>query len=303
MAGENRDPKVVWHEPTRRWVMALYLEGHSYALLSSPDLKDWARLCQIELGEASECPDLFELPVNGQAGNSRWVFWGADGSYLLGSFDGHVYRPEGPVQRYNWGGDSYAAQTWSDIPAEDGRRIQIAWLRVNLPGMPFNQCMTFPCELTLRTTPEGIRLFSQPVREIELLHEKGHRWGALALRPGENPLAGITGDLFDIRAEWTVGDATEFGVTIRGISVTYDVRQQTLTCQGRSAPLQPIDGRIRLQILVDRASIEVFGNDGGVGMPIGAIPDGEQRSLEVFSRGGDTQIELLEVYELRSAWG
>ena len=308
VAGQNRDPKVVWHEPTHRWVMALYLEGHTYALFSSPNLKEWAPLCQLELGEASECPDLFELPVDGEAGNTRWVFWGADGSYLLGSFDGRIFQPQGPVQRYNWGGDSYAAQTWSDIPAADGRRIQIAWLRANLPDMPFNQCMTFPCELSLRTAREGIRLVSQPVQEIELLRHEGHHWGSVALRPGENPLAGIVGDLFDIRAEWAVGGATEFGLSIRGIPVTYDVRKQVLTCQGRTAPLQPVDDgcthprRIRLQVLVDRASIEVFGNDGCVAIPIGVIPDDANRSLDAFSRGGSTWIESLEVYELRSAW-
>jgi fructan beta-fructosidase len=303
VAGQNRDPKVIWHEPTRRWVMALYLDGHTYALFSSPDLKEWKQLCQLDLGEASECPDLFELPVDGEAGNTRWVFWGADGSYLLGSFDGQTFQPHGPVQRYYWGGDSYAAQTWSDIPVADGRRIQMAWLRVNLPGMSFNQCMAFPSELTLRTTPDGIRLFSQPVREIALLRHREHRWEAMALAPGDNPLAGIVGDLFDIRAEWAVGDAAELGLVIRGIPVAYDARTQSLTCQGRTAPLQPVNGRVRLQVLVDRASIEVFGNDGHVAMPLGVILDDENRSLEAFSRGGSTWIESLEVYELRSAWG
>ena len=53
----------------------------------------------------------------------------------------------------------------SNIP--DGRRIQTGWGRIEHKGMPFNQMMLFPCDLTLRTTAEGVRLFCEPVKEIE----------------------------------------------------------------------------------------------------------------------------------------
>ncbi|MGQ9632389.1 MAG: glycoside hydrolase family 32 protein [bacterium] len=303
IVGSNRDPKVIWHEPTRKWVMALYLDENDYALFSSPDLLRWERLCTITIPGASECPDIFELPVDGDPQNKSWVFWAANGSYLLGHFDGRTFVQEGDVHRCNWGGDSYAAQTWSDIPPEDGRRIQIAWLRVDLPGMPFNQQMTFPCELTLETTSEGIRLFSRPVKEIEKLHGKKHSRRNVNLAPGENPLSQISGELFDIRAEFEVGEATGFGFAIRGIPVAYDVRRGVLSCQAKTAPLFPVDGKIRLQILVDRTSIEIFGNDGRIAMPIGVIPEDGDRSLEVYTEGGITLVNSLEVYELRSIWG
>jgi len=302
IVAHNRDPKVVWHDPTRKWVMALYLDKNDYALFSSPDLKQWTRLCGIELPACSECPDFFELPVDGDAADTRWVFWGANGSHLLGRFDGSTFKREGGLHRYAGQGDSYAAQTWSDIPAQDGRRIQIAWFRVNLPGMPFNQMMTFPCELTLRTTRAGIRLFSQPVKEIETIHAKTHTWKEETLEEGDKVLADITGDLFDIRAEFSVGDATEFGFTIRGIPVVYSAEKEELRCMDKTAPLQQAAGRIRLQLLVDRASIEIFGNDGIVAMPIGVIPPDDKGSLAVFSRGGSTTVHSLEVHELESAW-
>ena len=302
IVGRNRDPKVIWHDATQAWVMALYLDGHDYALFSSPDLKEWTRLCDIELPGSTECPDFFELLVHGDILDTRWVFWGARGSYVLGRFDGQAFEWESQEHTYNWGGDSYAAQTWSDIPTTDGRRIQIAWFRVDLPGMPFNQTMTFPCELTLRGTPEGIRLFSQPVKEIETIHVKRHGWRAETLNEGDNLLAGITGDLFDIRVEFEVGNAVEFGFNIRGIPVVYDVERGELACQGGVAPLKPIDGRIRLQLLVDRASSEIFGNDGRVALPVGVIPADDDTSLEVFTREGSTEINSLDVFELRSAW-
>jgi len=302
VVGRNRDPKVIWHAPTQQWVMALYLDENDYALLSSPDLKEWTRLGDIELSGCTECPDFFALPVEGDPADTRWVFWGANGTYVLGSFDGATFERESEVHRYDWGGDSYAAQTWSDIPAEDGRRIQIAWLRVDPPGMPFSQQMTFPCELTLRRTPEGIRLFSQPVREIEGIRAKKHSWQAQTLQPGKTPLSGITGELFEIRAEFAVADAAEFGLTVLGRPIVYDVGNRELSFEGRVAPLRLSEGKIRLRLLVDRASIEIFGNDGEVALPMPMIHPDDSRSLAVFATGGCARMNLLELYELRSAW-
>ena len=302
IAGRNRDPKVIWHAPTERWVMALYLDAHDYALFASPDLKEWTRLCDLTLPGATECPDIFALPVDSDPDDVRWVFWGADGTYLLGCFDGETFQQEGPALQLGQGGNSYAAQTWSDIPAADGRRIQTAWLRVHPPDMPFSQCMTFPCELTLRTVPEGVRLFSEPVKEIEMLRTETHRWQDEALLPGENPLSEIAGELFEIQTEVGVGDATELGLVVRGIPVSYSVAEQQLACHGCSTSLRPQHGRIRLRILVDRTSVEIFGQDGQVALAVGAIPDADDRSLAIWCRGGQIGIGSLEVYELRSAW-
>src|SRR5205823_2222475 len=122
-----------------------------------------------------------------------------------------------------------AAQTFSDIPGSDGRRIQIAWMRDGkYPGMPFNQQMSFPTEMTLRSTPDGPRLFRSPVREIERLRAKADSWSDIALHPGDNPLAGITGELFDIRAEIEVGDAAAVGLLVRGEPISYDVKSKEL---------------------------------------------------------------------------
>jgi len=162
--------------------------------------------------------------------------------------------------------------------------------------------MSFPRELTLRTTPDGIRLFIAPVREIEGIREHSHRWEGQPLSPGENPLAGLRGELFDIRAEIDPGTATEVGFTLRGEPVRYDVGTETLSCLGKDAPLRLQDGRIRLQILLDRTSIEVFGNDGRVSMPTCFLPGLDDRSLGIYASGGDARVLSLEVHELRSAW-
>ncbi len=116
VAGDNRDPKVFWHEPGRKWIMALFLDGNSYALFGSPNLKDWTRLCDVPVPGGGECPDFFPLPVDGDRKNVKWVFWAANNSYLLGSFDGTTFKREAGPLTGHWGKNRYAAQTFSDIP-------------------------------------------------------------------------------------------------------------------------------------------------------------------------------------------
>ena len=299
----NRDPKVIWHNPTKKWVMALYLENNDFALFGSSNLKSWAKLSDVHLPDASECPDLFELPVDGNPDHTKWVFWGANGRHFIGTFDGEHFTAESDVLRTEHGANCYAAQTWSDIPSTDNRRLQIAWMSGGkYPDMPFNQQMTFPCELTLRTTDDGIRMFRKPVREIETIHKQRYSWNNQPLASTKNLLNNIEGELFDIRAEIKLGDASAVGFTVRGEDIHYVIDTQTLTCLEKSASLQPIDGRIELQILVDRSSIEVFANDGRLSMCSCFLPDTTNRSLRIFSSGGEARIISLDVYELQSAW-
>ena len=302
IVGSNRDPKVIWHEPTQKWVMALYLDKNDYALFGSTNLKEWTRLSDLQIPD-TECPDIFELPVDGDAENTRWVFWGAAGKYYVGDFDGTTFTPEGDAHRADYGANFYAAQTWSDVPASDGRRIQIAWMSGSKPPeMPFNQQMSFPCELTLRTTSEGIRLHREPVAEIETIHAYTHAWSNIKLKPGEDLLAGLTGELFDIRAEVTLNGASAVGVKIRGEDVRYDVPEKQLTFLERSGPLVPQDGKIRLHILVDRISIEAFGNNGELSMTSYFLPELDNADIGIYAEGGTATLVSLKVHELKSAW-
>ncbi len=298
--GSNRDPKVIWHAPTSRWVMVLYLDGGEMGILVSKDLKSWEMTSKLKCFH--ECPELFELPVDGEAAKSKWVLYGGSGDYLLGAFDGREFKPETDAIKFHYGNCFYASQTFNNIPAEDGRRIQIAWGRIATPRMPFNQCMLFPVELSLRMTDDGVRMFAVPVEEVKNLHETAHTWTSGLIRPEENLLAGLAGELFHIRVEFVVNPAARFGLTIRGTEVLYEPQKKRLSCRGKSAPLAPIDGKIRLEILVDRNSIEIFANDGRIYMPIGGILPEGNKSLEVFSRGGNTSLNGLKVHTLRSIW-
>ena len=297
--GGNRDPKVIWHKPTKQWAMALYLDGREMAFFTSKDLKSWK--LQSKLKCFHECPELFELPVDGDKNNKRWVFYGASGNYFVGDFDGKEFKPDGEAIGFHSGNCFYASQTFSNIPESDGRRIQIAWGRIATPGMPFNQCMLFPVELTLRTTEEGIRMLAEPIKEIENLHGRKHSIGTVLL-DGEKTLDDLKGELFHITAQFSPADAAEFGIVVRGTPVTYNVAKKTLSCKGKNAPLNLKDGKIKLELLIDRNSIEIFADDGRVYMPIGGILPEDNKSIKLFTKGGKTKVQALEVYELNSAW-
>jgi fructan beta-fructosidase len=297
----GRDPRLLWHAPSKRWVMAVYdeFEGMRWtAFYTSPDLKTWRFQSRIE--GFFECPDLYALPVNGKPKKSMWVLSAADGKYVLGDFDGRRFAPRSSKHQL-WHGNFYAAQTFSNTPG--GRRIQIGWANgITFPGMPFNQQMTVPCRLRLRTTPTGVRLFAEPVKEIESLRGTKHAWSGKVLRPGDNLLAGVSGELFDIQAEFQPAGARALGFTVRGVPVVYDAGKQEISCNNRAAPLKLVGGKLRLRLLVDRGSIELFGNDARLAMSVGMLPADGNRSLEVFSRGGKTGVSSLVVFELKSAW-
>lgn len=306
IAAENRDPKVVWHAPTRRWIMALFLDGNEYALFSSPDLKQWTRLQSITMKDCGECPDFFEIPVEGGHGEKKWVLTAANGHYLIGDFDGQRFTPEAGPLVPDYGANYYAVQSYSDVPASDGRRIQIGWMNGgNYPQMPFNQQMSFPCVLTLRETDEGLRLYRWPVREIERLYDPGARpiqVRSRTLREERFVVPDASSDLWDVQAEFEVGQASEVGLRIRGEAVSYSARDGKLRCLGREAPLKPERGRIKIRALVDRTSLEAFGNGGRVSLTSCFLPKQRDRGIEVFANGGRARLVNLTAHPLRSAW-
>jgi len=302
--GYNRDPKVIRHNDTGKWVMVVYLDKtdgeKTLGFFTSDNLKEWER--ESTITGFHECPELFELAIDGDENNTRWVLYGANGKYHIGDFDGKSFTPETEIIRYSYGDAFYASQTWNNVPAQDGRRIQIAWAQVKFPEMPFSQMMTFPVELTLHTTDDGIRMYAWPVREIETIRTKKYSLKDEQLSEGENPLKDIKGELFDIVAEFEVGDAKKVILNVRGVEIVYDVKKHLLVCNGKRAPLKPADGKVRLRVLADRGMRDIFGNGGQVYMPIGKFAQNGDKSLKIFSTGGNASVTKLDVYELESVW-
>jgi levanase/fructan beta-fructosidase len=218
---------------------------------------------------------------------------------LIGDFDGNKFVAQsGPLRSVF--GVNYAAQTFSDVPAANGRRIQIAWMRDGkYPGMPFNQQMSSPMHLVLRRFPEGLQLTEMPVNELSLLRDHHFAWSGI-VDSSTNPLKEVAFGACEIRATIDPNDAKSFAFNIRGFPVTYDSTTRQLSTPHFSHPLPDIDGKLRLVILVDRTSIEMFSQDGRVVLSECFLPSPDDQDITI--RGLGAKVESLECWNLKTCW-
>jgi fructan beta-fructosidase len=291
-----RDPKVFWHEPTARWVMVTVVpDRHLVRLFVSPDLKRWDFASDFgpegATGGVWECPDLFELDVEGEPGVRRWVLdvdlnpggpaGGSGGQYFVGHFDGRRFVREGSTETLwaDYGKDFYATISFSDIPPSDGRRIWMAWMSNwqyanEEPTTTWRGALSLPRELMLRRTPAGLRLVQRPVRELASL-----RGTPVTLDGSPRPLPEAAEVALDLEAGAAsagirlLNDTDESATIEVGgspLEVAIDRTRSRATpfhahYAGRhAAPVRAIDGRVRLQVIIDRSVVEVFVNDGEV---------------------------------------
>lgn len=176
---ENRDPKVIYHEASDSYIMVLYLSKNQYGIFKSANLVDWKFVQEVTIEGDTECPDFYPLALDGDETNIKWVFIGSSDKYLVGSFDGEKFVAETTTLSLHQGYQCYAAQSWYNI--QDGRRIRIAWNRFEIPDMYFNQSMTIPCVMSLKTIQGTMRLCTYPVAEIEHLYAEKTSFDALKL--------------------------------------------------------------------------------------------------------------------------
>jgi len=261
---DTRDPKVFWYAPTSKWVCVLYENGFTF--YSSTDLKTWTKNSNFGAGWGYECPDFFEIAVDGGT-VKKWVLVRADSQYYIGTFNGTTFTPDagGPYTMVNnsgIGGGFYASQTYFQNNFPGGRVIQLAWMSGMGPGStaPWTHNSTFPCEVKLETFPEGVRASRIPISEISNQYGTTQTWAGQTLRAGQNLFAGKLSKCFDIEAVFDVSDASATAVTFQFANkvITYDLTNKTLF--GNS--LVAINNQVKIRFLVDWGELEAFGNDG-----------------------------------------
>jgi fructan beta-fructosidase len=335
-----RDPKVFWHAETTSWVMVLAV-GKTIHFYRSRDLVEWRRSGTFGGHGASggvwETPDLFELPIEGKD-ETRWVLTvsvgdggpagGSGTQYFIGYFNGQTFRSENPPERTLWadfGADFYAPQTWSNEP--QGRRLLIAWANNQqyanqIPAAGFRGMFSLPRRLGLRVTPDGPRLVQRPVKELAGLRAESRLLENLLLEAGSDPLEGMGGEALEIIAEFEPGAGTSrFGLRLRAGSeqetlVGYDCRAGRLFVDRRrsgradfhpdfarrhEADLEMADGRLRLHVLLDRISVEVFANDGLMAFTDLIFPEPEGQGIGLFVEGGEVLLHRLDLHKLGQA--
>jgi fructan beta-fructosidase len=253
-----RDPKVFWHEPTKKWVMAVSLAIEKrIQFYGSADLKDWEFLSEFGPAGAPnkpnwECPELFELPIENEPGKTKWVLQvgmgggaaagGSGGEYFLGDFDGEKFTsddPSGASQWSDYGRDFYADVTWSDVTTEEGGRVWVGWMNnwetCLVPTSPWRGAMSLPRSLALRNTNGRLHLVQRPYAGLKELRNEHWTIDDKAIEEGLQLLenAGIRGTQLELVIDIAPGDADEVGLRVREgeeevTVVGYDVKKAEL---------------------------------------------------------------------------
>jgi len=337
-----RDPKVVWHEESEKWVMLL-AAGNKIIFYGSDNLIDWEKLSEFgvdqgALGGVWETPELFRLPVDGDSSNEKWVLQvdmnpgsiagGSGGQYFIGDFDGKTFTREGAKDDINWvdyGTDFYAAQAFSN---HEGNPIWIAWMSnwmyaSDLPTAPWKGAMSLPREVSLKEVNGETRLIQEPAGEIESNRSKKLVDLSDKEVEGRMPLDDFKADTYEVVAEFDLDTSGEFGFRVRKgdeeeTIVGYDSKNNLVFVDRQNsgdtsfheqfpgvyrAPLEPTeDGKVKLHLFVDRSSVELFANDGKRVMTNRIFPSEDSDGFEIYVMNGKVTLESLEVYELESSW-
>ena len=334
-ARDFRDPKVFWHEPTKRWIMITALsDQHQVRFDSSPDFKHWTHLSDFGPAGAVdgiwECPDLFPLPTEGNPEIKKWVLKvdalkSTGAQYFIGEFDGTRFindAHDDQILRVDDGNDFYAAQSWSDMPAD--RRIWIAWLNhwnyANLiPTSPWRGLFSIPREIYLRQYPEGLRLIQRPVKELEALRQSIFHATDTDVDTINSQTIKLTLDnSLEIFTEFSTDSASEFGIKIcmgeaEETVIGYDAgKQEIFLDRTRSgyitfsndfaavhrASLIPEQGKISMNIFIDACSVEVFANDGRVVISDLIFPTSQKINIEFYAHG-DVGLNKMDIWKLQ----
>lgn len=340
-----RDPKVFWHLETNQWVMVV-AAGQIVRIYTSKNLISWEFASEFGEGQGShlgvwECPDLFELPIDGNSNRKKWVLFvsigddpkfpeGSRTQYFVGDFDGKTFINHQNPETTLWidhGRDNYAGVSWSDVPAEDGRRIYIGWMSnwryANVtPTKEWRSSTTIPRVLGLTSTDEGVRLVQTPVYELDALRVEKIVIQNKEIVPNNNLLEGIKSNTFELIAEFELGTAAEFGFkvcksdedeTIIGYNVKNNKVFVDRTNSGEDnfhesfagkheSSLIPEGNKLVLHIFVDQSSVEVFGNGGEAVITDLIFPNPESKEIEVYAKDGEVNLKSLELYLLKSTW-
>jgi len=310
LESEARDPNMFYNPDTSEWTLVLaHALDHEMLIFTSPDMKQWTLQSSFGKGLGAqdgvwECPDLFELPVNGSC-EKKWVllcnlnpggpFGGSATQYFIGDFDGRTFKADTdasgnvPVRWLDYGKDHYATVSFSDAP--DGRRTLIGWMSnwqyaAEVPTMQFRSANTLPREAGLFRAADGqLYASSAPSPELDKLRDRltthaGKTTLKAKARTYALPTAngGICEILLEIGAQkadsvvMTLGNKTGNKVTM-----TYDAIGKTLSFDRRSSGLTGFsDGFPSI------TKAPTFETDGKISLRIFI----DRSSIELFGNGG-----------------
>jgi sucrose-6-phosphate hydrolase SacC (GH32 family) len=267
------------------------------------------------------------LKVDHQSGH---VAGGSGAQYFVGDFDGREFVTElgAPPRWVDWGADFYCAMAFSNAPPDPGGPAWIGWMSnwdyASLtPTFPWRGAMTVPRRVALDDRNGVPTLVQAPIDAIDALREPvldidGDDIGELDAELARTELP----EAFDLAVELDVGGAGAVGLDLilgegSAVRIGFDASASTLTVDRtgsgaipvpsfglpHTAPLPPSDGSVRLRVLVDRSSVEVFADDGAVVFTELIFPAPGPNTIRAWSDGDPAAGLALQAWDLTGAVG
>lgn len=322
-----RDPKVMWYEEGKKWIMTLATKDR-ITFYSSPDLKEWVKESEFgeKLGAHSgvwECPDLFPLYDNGK---QIWVLLvsinpggpngGSATQYFTGAFDGNKFVPfDNDTRWIDYGPDNYAGVTWYNTGK---RRLFLGWMSNwtyagNVPTEKWRGMSTFPRELHLTEVGNKYFLASVPVKEMSAITAKAIKFDKLP--PVNSNKKEISGAFkLELTAE-KVEDLSVIFSNSRGeeVVIGYDKATNNYYVDrsksgkiafspdfGRrsTSPRIAVDNKMNMTFVFDNSSVELFADNGLSVMTALVFPNEAYKYLEVKAKN-NTIIKKISCSLLR----
>ncbi len=247
--GGNRDPKVIRDPESGVYVMALYLDGDEYALLTSSNLTEWKQIQSINFKGDNECPDFYPLPD--ENGKLKWVLNGAHDCAMVGDFDPEKgFYNCGEVHKFGFA-RPYAAQSFN--LGYDLRRIRIAWNTYTaIPSKNFNCEMGMPYDVSLKNG----RVNVTPIPELDNHFTKTETYEAL-------PSHGISMEMpLPCKLDFEFSKSEEnIIINIFNNEVKIDAAG-TLTVNDADQMLLNVTDGVRFCLIADKCGIEIFDGSG-----------------------------------------
>ncbi len=335
-----RDPKVFWHQQTNKWIMILAVgeRMHIYSSpnLKNWIFESSFGEGQGAHGHVWECPDLFPLPVEG-CNEIKWVmlcnsgggpFGGAATQYFVGDFDGHTFTNDSPdkIKWMDQGKDHYATVTWSDAP--NNRRIAIAWMSNwqysnDVPTLQYRSADTLPRDLSLYYGEDGdIYIKSTPVTELQALRDNdGHTIKSLRVNGEYTIDQAITendgsmelsmdirytaGKILGIKLQNAKGEEVDLRVDMKQNRIYANRKNSGIVSFSKDFPTttwaQIRDKKdLKLQLYIDRSSLEIFYNHGEQAMTNILFPTVPYDRITLYTEGGSVQVKNFTSHKLKT---
>lgn len=333
-----RDPTVFFYEPTEKWIMIVAASSErKVKFYSSSDLKEWEWLSDFgpcgDYNSDWECPDFFELAVDGDSNNKKWVLIVSilDGKeqYFTGDFDGQKFSVSENIAepRYvDFGYDYYASRTIRDYDGTLNSIISLGWLSSWFYGLEVPETWggrgfwSIPRELTLKTD-NGYKLIQSPYSKLSELRKECVEYSG-ELQEGTNklPLFSPNENIYELEIEVEVNNTADIGFNLcvgdnKKISFIYygatnRLEMDRTNCTSENildferdsyAYAYPQNNKIRFHFFVDKSSVELFVNDGKLTFSALTFPSDNQVGIESYSSESNI-VYKYSAWELKSIW-